>query len=49
MQTLNVNQDYQVRVIGKTSTLPEHGDTVLNTMGQKREKWDSLVLGRANF
>ena len=49
MQTLNVDQDYYVRVIGKTLALPEHGDIILNTLSQKIEKWDSLVLSSADF
>ena len=30
-------------------TLREHGDIILNTMSQKREKWNPFVLGRAEF
>ena len=48
-QTLNVVYDCHVGVIGKTSTLPKHGDIILNSMIQTREKWDSLVLSRADF
>ena len=42
MQTLNVDEDYQVTVIRKTLTLlkPEH--IILNSMTQTGEKWDSL-------
>ena len=37
--------------MGKTLTLPEHGDIILNTMSQKRKKWVSLVfvLSRVDF
>ena len=41
--------DCQVGVIEKTSTLLKHGDIILNSMSQAKEKWDSLVLGRTNF
>ena len=44
MQTLNVHQDYQVGVIGRIPTLPKHGDIILKSTSQSREKWDSLVL-----
>ena len=30
-------------------TLSKHGEIILNTMSQKIEKWDSLVLGRGDF
>ena len=49
MQTLNVHQDYQVGVIGRISTLPKHGDIILNSTSQSKEKWVSLVLSRADF
>ena len=49
MQTLNVDQDYQVRVTGKTLTLLRQEDIVLNSMTQRGEKWDSLVLSRGDF
>ena len=29
--------------------LPKHADIILNSMTQTREKWDSLVLSRADF
>ena len=38
-----------VRVIGKTLTLLKHEDMILSYMTQTREKWDSLVLSRADF
>ena len=38
MQTLNVDQDYQVTVIGKTLTLLEQEDIMLNSMTQTGEK-----------
>ena len=38
MQTLNVNYDYQVRVIGKTLTLLRQEDIMLNSMTQTGEK-----------
>ena len=37
-QTLNVNQDCQIGVIGKTFDLPKHEDVMLNSMTQAREK-----------
>ena len=46
---VNVHYDYQVGVIGKTSTLPKHGDIILNSMSQTRGEWNSLVLSRADF
>ena len=49
MQTLNVHQDYQVTVIGKTLTLLEQEDIMLNSITQTGEKWDSLVLSRGDF
>ena len=49
MQTLNVHYDWQARIIEKTLTLFEHEDIILNSMTQTREKWDSLVLSRADF
>ena len=49
MQTLNVDQDYQVTVIGKTLTLLEQEDIMLNSITQTGEKWDSLVLSRGDF
>ena len=33
----------------KTLTLGEHGDGILNSITQTTEKWDSLVLSRADF
>ena len=47
MQTLN--DVIKIRIIGKTLPLPRHGDIILNSMTQTREKWDSLVLSRADF
>ena len=41
---LNVDEDYQVRVISKTLTLLKQEDIMLNSMTQTGEKWDSLVL-----
>ena len=38
-----------VRVIRKTLTLLKHEDMILSCMTQTREKWDSLVLSRADF
>ena len=49
MQTLNVDLDYQVKVIGKTLTLLKQKDIILNSMTQTREKWDSLVFSRGDF
>ena len=49
MQTLNVDSEYQVRVIGKTLTLLKQEDIMLNSMTQTGEKWDSLVLSRGDF
>ena len=49
MQTLKVDYDCQVRVIGETSPLRKHGDVILNSMSQTKEKWDPLVLIRADF
>ena len=37
------------RIIGKTLTLHKHEDIMLNSMNQTREKWDSLILSRADF
>ena len=37
------------RIIGKFLTLPKHEDIILNSMTQTREKWNFLVLTRANF
>ena len=31
MQTLKVNQDFQVRITGKTLTLPKHEKIILNS------------------
>ena len=42
MQTLNVDEDWRVRIIGKTLPLPRHKDIILNSMTQTKEKWDSL-------
>ena len=47
MQTLNVDYDYQVRVIGKTLNLPEQEDIILNSISKR--KWDFLVLSRRDF
>ena len=47
MQTLNVDYDYQVRVIGKTLNLPEQEDIILNSTSKR--KWDFLVLSRGDF
>ena len=41
--------DCHVWIIEKTSTLLKHEDIILNSMSQTKEKWDSLVLGRANI
>ena len=49
MPTLNVDLDYQVKVIGKTLTLLKQKDIILNSMTQTREKWDSLVFSRGDF
>ena len=49
METLKVDYDCQVRVIGETSSLRKHGDVILNSMSQTKEKWDPLVLIRADF
>ena len=49
METLKVDYDCQVRVIGETSPLRKHGDVILNSMNQTKEKWDPLVLIRADF
>ena len=49
MQTLNVDSEYQVSVIGKTLTLLKQEDIMLNSMTQTGEKWDSLVLSRGDF
>ena len=50
---LNTNfecpQRLSVGVIGRTSTLPNHGDIILNSMNQTRGEWNSLVLSRADF
>ena len=35
---LNVDKNYQVKVTGKTLALPKHGDIIINSMSQKREK-----------
>ena len=49
MQRLNVDEDYQVRVIGKTLTLLKQEDIMLNSMTQTGGKWDSLVLSTGDF
>ena len=49
MQTLNIDLDYEVKVIGKTFTLLKQKDIILNSMTQTREKWDSLVSSRGDF
>ena len=49
MQTLNVDEDYQVRVIGKTFTLLKQEDIILNSMNQTAEKRDSFVLSRGEL
>ena len=49
MQTLNVDLDYQVKVIGKTLTLLKQKDIILNSMTQTREKEDSLVFSSGDF
>ena len=49
MQTLNVDLDYQVKVIGKTLTLLKQKDIILNSMTQAREKEDSLVFSSGDF
>ena len=49
MQTLNIDLDYEVKVIGKTFTLLKQKDIMLNSMTQTREKWDSLVFSRGDF
>ena len=46
---LNVHEDYQVEIIGKTATLPKHRDIILNSMSQTREKWNSDVFKRADY
>ena len=32
MQMLNIYYDYQVGIIEETSTLPKHGDIILNSV-----------------
>ena len=49
MQPLNVHKDYEVGVIGKTSTLPKNGDVILTHMSQTKGERNSLVLSRAAF
>ena len=49
MQTLNVDKDYQVRVIEKTLTLFEQEDIMLHSITQTAETWDPLVLSRGDF
>ena len=49
IQTVNVDYDCLVRVIGKTLTLSKHEDTVTNFMTQTKENWDPFVLSRTNF
>ena len=49
MQTLNVDCDYRVRVVGKALTLLKQEDIMLNSMTKTGEKWDSLVLSRGDF
>ena len=36
-------------IIQKTLTLPKHKDIILSSMTQKTEKWDSLVMSKAEF
>ena len=38
MQTLKVDYDYQVGVIGETSNLPRHEDIILTSMREKMGK-----------
>ena len=40
MQTLNVDYDYQVGVIGETSNLPKHEDLILNSAREKMGKME---------
>ena len=40
---------YRFEFTGKTSTLPKHGDVILNSMSQTGEKRDSLVSSRVDF
>ena len=49
MQTLNVDLDYEVKVIRKTFTLLKQEDIILNSMTQAGEKRDSLVLSRGDI
>ena len=49
IQTLNVDLDYPVRVIGKNLTLPKHEDIILNPLTQVREKWVSLFCVELTF
>ena len=49
MKTLTVDKDWQARIIGKTLILPKHEDIIPSSLILTREKWDSLVLSRADF
>ena len=49
MQTLNVNYSWQARIIRTTFALLKHKDIILSSMTQTTEKWDSLLLSRADF
>ena len=39
----------RVELSEKFLSLPRHGDIILNSMTQTREKWDSHVLSRPDF
>ena len=40
---------WEILALLKMQYLPKHGDITLNSMIQKREKWDSHVLSRPDF
>ena len=41
---LNVDYDWQAKIIGKTLTLLKHEDMIINSMTPTTEKCNSLVL-----
>ena len=43
MQTLETNKLDRLELSEKSLTLLKHGDIIIKSMSQAREKWDSLV------
>ena len=43
MQTLETNKLGRLELSEKSLTLLKHGDIIIKSMSQAREKWDSVV------